>query len=159
MFKRAYTAAMPDQPAAVVNCLRVRLCLESCSVVCICSVNQSTQWGLLWRQHMYVSVIPSLSRLPVQDVDRWSFDVFALNSTSSDHALQALFFELITRYELNTRFKVCALWRYYKQIQSTIFNIVHIVPPFFFILLILFLLQKWKEKAFSLLSLQFLSQN
>lgn len=25
MFKRAYTAAMPDQPAAVVNCLRVRL--------------------------------------------------------------------------------------------------------------------------------------
>uniref|UniRef100_A0A3P9L962 Phosphodiesterase n=1 Tax=Oryzias latipes TaxID=8090 RepID=A0A3P9L962_ORYLA len=62
MFKRAYTAAMPDQPAAVVNCLR--------------------------------------------DVDRWSFDVFALNSTSSDHALQALFFELITRYELNTRFKI-----------------------------------------------------
>lgn len=24
MFKRAYTAAMPDQPAEVVNCLRVR---------------------------------------------------------------------------------------------------------------------------------------
>ncbi|KAF3856530.1 hypothetical protein F7725_017253 [Dissostichus mawsoni] len=55
MFKRAYTAAMPDQPAAAVNCLR--------------------------------------------DVDRWNFDVFALNSASSDHALQTLFFELITRYE------------------------------------------------------------
>uniref|UniRef100_A0A672YFR4 Phosphodiesterase n=1 Tax=Sphaeramia orbicularis TaxID=375764 RepID=A0A672YFR4_9TELE len=62
MFKRAYTAAMPDQPAAVVNCLR--------------------------------------------DVDRWSFDVFALNSASSDHALHTLFFELITRYELNSRFKI-----------------------------------------------------
>ncbi|XP_034441288.1 calcium/calmodulin-dependent 3',5'-cyclic nucleotide phosphodiesterase 1B-like isoform X2 [Hippoglossus hippoglossus] len=62
MFKRAYTAAMPDQPAAVVNCLR--------------------------------------------DVDRWSFDVFALNSASSDHALRTLFFELITRYELNSRFKI-----------------------------------------------------
>ncbi|KAF0034487.1 hypothetical protein F2P81_012245 [Scophthalmus maximus] len=62
MFKRAYTAAMPDQPAAVVNCLR--------------------------------------------DVDRWNFDVFALNSASSDHALQTLFFELITRYELNSRFKI-----------------------------------------------------
>uniref|UniRef100_A0A3Q4B757 Phosphodiesterase n=1 Tax=Mola mola TaxID=94237 RepID=A0A3Q4B757_MOLML len=62
MFKRAYTAALPDQPAAVVNCLR--------------------------------------------DVDRWSFDVFALNSASSNHALQTLFFELITRYELNSRFKI-----------------------------------------------------
>ncbi|KAM8867382.1 dual specificity calcium/calmodulin-dependent 3',5'-cyclic nucleotide phosphodiesterase 1B-like [Synchiropus picturatus] len=62
MFKRAYTAAMPDQPAAVLTCLR--------------------------------------------DVDRWSFDVFALNSASSDHGLQTLFFELITRYELNSRFKI-----------------------------------------------------
>ncbi|XP_061543638.1 dual specificity calcium/calmodulin-dependent 3',5'-cyclic nucleotide phosphodiesterase 1B-like isoform X1 [Phycodurus eques] len=62
MFKKAYTAAMPDQPAAVVNCLR--------------------------------------------DVDRWSFDVFALNAASSDHALQTLFFELVTRYELNSRFKI-----------------------------------------------------
>ncbi|XP_063767926.1 dual specificity calcium/calmodulin-dependent 3',5'-cyclic nucleotide phosphodiesterase 1B-like isoform X3 [Eleginops maclovinus] len=62
MFKRAYTAAMPDQPAAAVNCLR--------------------------------------------DVDRWNFDVFALNSASSDHALQTLFFELITRYGLNSRFKI-----------------------------------------------------
>ncbi|XP_010780266.1 calcium/calmodulin-dependent 3',5'-cyclic nucleotide phosphodiesterase 1B [Notothenia coriiceps] len=62
MFKRAYTATMPDQPAAAVNCLR--------------------------------------------DIDRWNFDVFALNSASSDHALQTLFFELITRYGLNSRFKI-----------------------------------------------------
>ncbi|XP_067090840.1 dual specificity calcium/calmodulin-dependent 3',5'-cyclic nucleotide phosphodiesterase 1B-like [Osmerus mordax] len=62
MFKRAYTAAMPDQPEDVVHCLR--------------------------------------------DVDRWSFDVFALNSASCDHALQTLFFELVTRYQLNSRFKI-----------------------------------------------------
>uniref|UniRef100_A0A674PMW4 Phosphodiesterase n=1 Tax=Takifugu rubripes TaxID=31033 RepID=A0A674PMW4_TAKRU len=60
--ERAYTAALPDQPAAVVNCLR--------------------------------------------DVDRWSFDVFALNSASSDRALQTVFFELIARYGLNGRFKI-----------------------------------------------------
>uniref|UniRef100_A0A667ZDF7 PDE1 N-terminal domain-containing protein n=1 Tax=Myripristis murdjan TaxID=586833 RepID=A0A667ZDF7_9TELE len=75
MFKRAYTAAMPDQPVAVVNCLR--------------------------------------------DVDRWNFDVFALNSASSDHALRTLFFELIIRYELNSRFKVCYL--------CILFNIQHSV--------------------------------
>uniref|UniRef100_A0A4W5N0A8 PDE1 N-terminal domain-containing protein n=1 Tax=Hucho hucho TaxID=62062 RepID=A0A4W5N0A8_9TELE len=62
MFRRAYTAAMPNQPAAVVNCLR--------------------------------------------DIDRWNFDVFALNTASDDHALQTLFLELVTRYELNSRFKV-----------------------------------------------------
>ncbi|CAL8380373.1 unnamed protein product, partial [Boreogadus saida] len=62
MFKRAYTAAMPDQHPAVVTCLR--------------------------------------------DVDRWNFDVFALNSASCDHSLQTLLFELVVRYELNSRFKI-----------------------------------------------------
>lgn len=42
----------------------------------------------------------------LQDIDRWSFDVFALNSASSDRALQTVFFELIARYGLNGRFKV-----------------------------------------------------
>uniref|UniRef100_A0A8C8M779 Phosphodiesterase n=1 Tax=Oncorhynchus tshawytscha TaxID=74940 RepID=A0A8C8M779_ONCTS len=62
MFRRAYTAAMPDQPAAVVNCLR--------------------------------------------DIDRWNFDVFVLNTVCHDHALQTLFLELVTRYGLNSRFKI-----------------------------------------------------
>ncbi|KAJ3601787.1 hypothetical protein NHX12_029551 [Muraenolepis orangiensis] len=62
MFKRAYTASMPDQPPAVVTCLR--------------------------------------------DVDRWNFDVFALNEASGDHALQTLLFELVVRYGLNSRFKI-----------------------------------------------------
>lgn len=90
MFKRAYTATMPDQPAAVINCLR--------------------------------------------DVDRWSFDVFALNSASSDHALQTLFFELIIRYDLNSRFKIpisclteflSALERGYCKYNNPYHNLVH----------------------------------
>ncbi|XP_020492371.2 dual specificity calcium/calmodulin-dependent 3',5'-cyclic nucleotide phosphodiesterase 1B [Labrus bergylta] len=90
MFKRAYTAAMPDQPALVVNCLR--------------------------------------------DVDRWSFDVFALNAASSDHALQTLFFELITRYGLNSRFKIpisclteflCALERGYCKHNNPYHSHIH----------------------------------
>ncbi|XP_032406442.1 calcium/calmodulin-dependent 3',5'-cyclic nucleotide phosphodiesterase 1B isoform X1 [Xiphophorus hellerii] len=90
MFKRAYTATMPDQPEAVVNCLR--------------------------------------------DVDRWSFDVFALNSASSDHALQTLFFELITRYDLNSRFKIpisclteflSALEKGYCKYNNPYHNLVH----------------------------------
>ncbi|KAG7281775.1 hypothetical protein CRUP_037056 [Coryphaenoides rupestris] len=40
------------------------------------------------------------------DVDRWNFDVFALNSASCDHALHTLLFELLVRYELNSRFKI-----------------------------------------------------
>uniref|UniRef100_A0A8C6T816 Phosphodiesterase n=1 Tax=Neogobius melanostomus TaxID=47308 RepID=A0A8C6T816_9GOBI len=62
MFKRSYTAALPDQPSVVVNCLR--------------------------------------------DVDRWSFDVFALSTASSDHALHTIVFELVARYDLNNRFKI-----------------------------------------------------
>ncbi|XP_030634080.1 calcium/calmodulin-dependent 3',5'-cyclic nucleotide phosphodiesterase 1B-like [Chanos chanos] len=62
MFRKAYTASMPDQPAEVVHCLR--------------------------------------------DVDRWNFDVFALDIATSGHALKTLFIELIIRYELNSRFKV-----------------------------------------------------
>ncbi|XP_076123587.1 dual specificity calcium/calmodulin-dependent 3',5'-cyclic nucleotide phosphodiesterase 1B-like isoform X2 [Alosa pseudoharengus] len=42
----------------------------------------------------------------LRDVDRWNFDVFALDTASSGHALQALFVELVIRYELNSRFKI-----------------------------------------------------
>uniref|UniRef100_A0A8K9XL94 Phosphodiesterase n=1 Tax=Oncorhynchus mykiss TaxID=8022 RepID=A0A8K9XL94_ONCMY len=39
-------------------------------------------------------------------VDKWSFDVFALNEASGDHALKFIFFELLTRYDLISRFKI-----------------------------------------------------
>ena len=41
-------------------------------------------------------------------MDKWSFDVFALNEASSDHALKFIFYELLTRYDLISRFKVQA---------------------------------------------------
>ncbi|XP_076845468.1 dual specificity calcium/calmodulin-dependent 3',5'-cyclic nucleotide phosphodiesterase 1B-like isoform X2 [Brachyhypopomus gauderio] len=42
----------------------------------------------------------------LRDVDRWNFDVFALDAGSSGHALKTLFIELMIRYELTNRFKV-----------------------------------------------------
>uniref|UniRef100_A0A8C6L9Y3 Phosphodiesterase n=1 Tax=Nothobranchius furzeri TaxID=105023 RepID=A0A8C6L9Y3_NOTFU len=55
---------------------------------------------------LYSSYQPAEVVNCLRDVDRWNFDVFALNSASSDHALRTLVFELITRYELNSRFKI-----------------------------------------------------
>lgn len=43
-----------------------------------------------------------------QHVDTWSFNVFALNEASGDHALKFVFYELLTRYDLIHRFKVRA---------------------------------------------------
>uniref|UniRef100_A0A671WQC8 Phosphodiesterase n=1 Tax=Sparus aurata TaxID=8175 RepID=A0A671WQC8_SPAAU len=42
----------------------------------------------------------------LKHVDMWSFDVFALNDTSGDHALRIVFYELLTRYDLINHFKV-----------------------------------------------------
>uniref|UniRef100_A0A4W6F0M8 Phosphodiesterase n=1 Tax=Lates calcarifer TaxID=8187 RepID=A0A4W6F0M8_LATCA len=42
----------------------------------------------------------------LKHVDMWSFDVFALNDASGDHALKFVFYELLTRYDLINRFKV-----------------------------------------------------
>uniref|UniRef100_A0A3Q3VWM2 Phosphodiesterase n=1 Tax=Mola mola TaxID=94237 RepID=A0A3Q3VWM2_MOLML len=42
----------------------------------------------------------------LQNLDLWSFNVFALNDASGDHALKFVFYELLTRYDLINRFKV-----------------------------------------------------
>ncbi|XP_036935812.1 calcium/calmodulin-dependent 3',5'-cyclic nucleotide phosphodiesterase 1A-like, partial [Acanthopagrus latus] len=42
----------------------------------------------------------------LKHVDMWSFNVFALNDTSGDHALKIVFYELLTRYDLINHFKV-----------------------------------------------------
>lgn len=44
--------------------------------------------------------------LHLQDVDKWSFDVFALNEASGEHSLKFMMYELFTRYDLLSRFKV-----------------------------------------------------
>ncbi|XP_029445658.1 calcium/calmodulin-dependent 3',5'-cyclic nucleotide phosphodiesterase 1C isoform X2 [Rhinatrema bivittatum] len=42
----------------------------------------------------------------LKNVDKWSFDVFALNDASGDHSLKFIFYELLTRYDLINRFKI-----------------------------------------------------
>ncbi|KAL4656683.1 calcium/calmodulin-dependent 3',5'-cyclic nucleotide phosphodiesterase 1A isoform X3 [Arapaima gigas] len=42
----------------------------------------------------------------LKDVDKWSFDVFALHEASSDHALKFLVYDLLTRYDLIARFRI-----------------------------------------------------
>ncbi|TTC44341.1 Calcium/calmodulin-dependent 3',5'-cyclic nucleotide phosphodiesterase 1C [Bagarius yarrelli] len=42
----------------------------------------------------------------LKHVDKWTFDVFALNESSADHALKFIFYELLTRYDLISRFKI-----------------------------------------------------
>ncbi|XP_021244043.1 calcium/calmodulin-dependent 3',5'-cyclic nucleotide phosphodiesterase 1C-like [Numida meleagris] len=44
--------------------------------------------------------------LSLQNVDKWSFDVFALNDASGDHALKFIFYELLMCYDLINRFKI-----------------------------------------------------
>uniref|UniRef100_A0A8D0DZL9 Phosphodiesterase n=1 Tax=Salvator merianae TaxID=96440 RepID=A0A8D0DZL9_SALMN len=41
-----------------------------------------------------------------KDVDKWSFDVFALNEVSGGHSLKFMMYELFTRYDLLNRFKI-----------------------------------------------------
>uniref|UniRef100_A0A3Q0TBB8 Phosphodiesterase n=1 Tax=Amphilophus citrinellus TaxID=61819 RepID=A0A3Q0TBB8_AMPCI len=42
----------------------------------------------------------------LKHIDTWSFDVFALNDVSGDHALKTVFYELLTRYNLINYFKI-----------------------------------------------------
>uniref|UniRef100_A0AAQ5WWB5 Phosphodiesterase n=1 Tax=Amphiprion ocellaris TaxID=80972 RepID=A0AAQ5WWB5_AMPOC len=56
----------------------------------------------------------------LKHVDMWSFDVFALNDASGDHALRFVFYELLTRYDLINRFKV--------KIPGWEFQISNLVP-------------------------------
>ncbi|XP_061411805.1 dual specificity calcium/calmodulin-dependent 3',5'-cyclic nucleotide phosphodiesterase 1A-like isoform X4 [Lethenteron reissneri] len=42
----------------------------------------------------------------LKDVNKWSFDVFVLNEASGEHALKFVMHELLTRYELISRYKI-----------------------------------------------------
>ncbi|XP_038835373.1 calcium/calmodulin-dependent 3',5'-cyclic nucleotide phosphodiesterase 1A-like [Salvelinus namaycush] len=42
----------------------------------------------------------------LQDVDKWSFDVFVLHEASGEHTLQFLVYELLNRYDLINRFRI-----------------------------------------------------
>ncbi|XP_043939909.1 calcium/calmodulin-dependent 3',5'-cyclic nucleotide phosphodiesterase 1B isoform X2 [Protopterus annectens] len=70
----------------------------------------------------------------LKTLDSWSFDVFALNTVSENHALKSVIFELLARYNLNSRFKIpfsClvpfldALESGYSKYQNPYHNLVH----------------------------------
>ncbi|KAM6946031.1 dual specificity calcium/calmodulin-dependent 3',5'-cyclic nucleotide phosphodiesterase 1A [Aplochiton taeniatus] len=49
---------------------------------------------------------PPATLTALQDVDEWTFDVFALHDASGEHALKFLVYELLTRYDLISRFRI-----------------------------------------------------
>jgi calcium/calmodulin-dependent 3',5'-cyclic nucleotide phosphodiesterase len=42
----------------------------------------------------------------IQSIDEWTFDVFALNEASNGQALRYVANEVLTRYDLLTKYKV-----------------------------------------------------
>ncbi|XP_032348927.1 calcium/calmodulin-dependent 3',5'-cyclic nucleotide phosphodiesterase 1B isoform X1 [Camelus ferus] len=57
----------------------------------------------------YTSVGPTYSTAVLnclKNLDLWCFDVFSLNRAADDHALRTIVFELLTRHNLISRFKI-----------------------------------------------------
>ncbi|XP_076577522.1 dual specificity calcium/calmodulin-dependent 3',5'-cyclic nucleotide phosphodiesterase 1A [Chaetodon auriga] len=76
------------------------------------SIVHAVQAGIfVERMYRRTSNMAGLSYPPdvitvLKHADMWSFDVFALNDASGDHALKFVFYELLTRYDLISHFKV-----------------------------------------------------
>ncbi|XP_070841644.1 dual specificity calcium/calmodulin-dependent 3',5'-cyclic nucleotide phosphodiesterase 1C-like isoform X3 [Chaetodon trifascialis] len=76
------------------------------------SIVHAVQAGIfVERMYRRTSNMAGLSYPPdvitvLKHADMWSFDVFALNDASGDHALKFVFYELLTRYDLINHFKV-----------------------------------------------------
>ncbi|XP_054625285.1 dual specificity calcium/calmodulin-dependent 3',5'-cyclic nucleotide phosphodiesterase 1A isoform X3 [Dunckerocampus dactyliophorus] len=76
------------------------------------SIVHAVQAGIfVERMYRRTSNLVGLSYPPsvisvLKNVDKWSFDVFALNEASGEHALKFIFYELLTRYDLISRFKI-----------------------------------------------------
>ncbi|XP_074071662.1 dual specificity calcium/calmodulin-dependent 3',5'-cyclic nucleotide phosphodiesterase 1A isoform X2 [Macrotis lagotis] len=51
-------------------------------------------------------VYPTAVIATLKELDKWSFDVFALNDASGEHSLKFMMYELFTRYDLINRFKI-----------------------------------------------------
>ncbi|XP_055456501.1 dual specificity calcium/calmodulin-dependent 3',5'-cyclic nucleotide phosphodiesterase 1A isoform X2 [Psammomys obesus] len=56
--------------------------------------------------HMVGLAYPAAVIVTLKDVDKWSFDIFALNEASGEHSLKFMIYELFTKYDLINRFKI-----------------------------------------------------
>ncbi|XP_029080653.1 calcium/calmodulin-dependent 3',5'-cyclic nucleotide phosphodiesterase 1A isoform X1 [Monodon monoceros] len=84
--------------------------------------------------HMVGLTYPEAVIVTLKDVDKWSFDVFALNEASGEHSLKFMIYELFTRYDLINRFKipVCCLIAFaealevgYSKYKNPYHNLIH----------------------------------
>ncbi|XP_043931190.1 calcium/calmodulin-dependent 3',5'-cyclic nucleotide phosphodiesterase 1A isoform X2 [Protopterus annectens] len=76
------------------------------------SIVHAVQAGIfVERMYRKTSTLVGLTYPPgviasLKNVDKWTFDVFALNEASGDHALKFMVYELFTRYDLISRFRI-----------------------------------------------------
>ncbi|XP_030330571.1 calcium/calmodulin-dependent 3',5'-cyclic nucleotide phosphodiesterase 1B [Strigops habroptila] len=64
-------------------------------------------------RRLYTAVGPSYSSSVLnclKSLDVWCFDVFTLNQMTEEHSLRTIVFELLTRHNLNSRFKIPAVF-------------------------------------------------
>lgn len=97
MYRRTSNMVGLSYPPTVISVLKVLTLPHACP----CRSTVRTRAAVCMRACLYLN-----SPLCPQNVDKWSFDVFALNEASGDHALKFIFYELLTRYDLISRFKV-----------------------------------------------------
>uniref|UniRef100_A0A8C8WQT5 Phosphodiesterase n=1 Tax=Panthera leo TaxID=9689 RepID=A0A8C8WQT5_PANLE len=68
-----------------------------------------SSFALRMFRRTYTSVGPTYSTVVLnclKNLDLWCFDVFSLNRAADDHALRTIVFELLTRHNLISRFKI-----------------------------------------------------
>ncbi|KAM8990523.1 dual specificity calcium/calmodulin-dependent 3',5'-cyclic nucleotide phosphodiesterase 1B [Ara ararauna] len=64
-------------------------------------------------RRLYTAVGPTYSSSVLnclKSLDVWCFDVFTLNQMTEEHSLRTIVFELLTRHNLNSRFKIPAVF-------------------------------------------------
>lgn len=95
MYRRTSNMAGLTYPPSVISVLKVHIIF-------------ALDYNMDLVYFLKVLCLPPIHRsLPTfQDVDKWSFDVFTLQEASSEHALKFLVYELLTRYDLISRFRV-----------------------------------------------------
>lgn len=112
MYRRTSNMAGLNYPLSVFTALKVQIIFTvdyNMALVCFLTL-------LYYICHQFIS-------LPVfQDVDKWSFDVFTLQEASSEHALKFLVYELLTRYDLISRFRVWETWKPDTHTKTVILN-------------------------------------
>ncbi len=112
MYRRTSNMAGLNYPLSVFTALKVQIIFTvDCNMALVCFLKL-----------LYCICHPFTSLPLFQDVDKWSFDVFTLQEASSEHALKFLVYELLTRYDLISRFRVRETWKPDTHTKTVILN-------------------------------------